>query len=290
MLLGKAAMKIYAIALVKNEADIIRENLKAAALWASKIIVYDNGSSDETWDIVQRMKSDVICPWKQEANPFYDGLRGHAFNAFKHELQAGDWWCILDADEFYIKNPRLFLPGVPSRFHFVCKVSADFMLCSEDLSAEAFTGRFSEDKKKIRYYSPFGFSEKRFFRHRSDLEWRPGYNLPHFIGAAYSRRIPVAHYQWRSPLQIQTRLQTRWVTLAQGYDGWDHFKQGENWRRYLKRRFLLRKWEEGKPFRLLWIRNAFRDWTLAYWFRLFLNWLGFWPRHRWLSNGKNTFQ
>lgn len=41
-------MKIYSLLLVKNEADIIASILKAAAQWSDKVIVMDNGSTDET--------------------------------------------------------------------------------------------------------------------------------------------------------------------------------------------------------------------------------------------------
>jgi len=35
-------MKIYAICLVKNEADIIAQTLMAAKSWADAVFVYDN--------------------------------------------------------------------------------------------------------------------------------------------------------------------------------------------------------------------------------------------------------
>ena len=45
--------KIYSLLLVKNEADIIRTSILAAAQWSDKVIVMDNGSTDGTWEIVQ---------------------------------------------------------------------------------------------------------------------------------------------------------------------------------------------------------------------------------------------
>ena len=40
-------MKIHAISVIKNEADIIAHNLTKAAKWAHKIYVLDNGSTDD---------------------------------------------------------------------------------------------------------------------------------------------------------------------------------------------------------------------------------------------------
>lgn len=45
-------MKIHSICLVKNESDIIAQTLKAAVNWSDFIYVYDNGSTDGTWEKV----------------------------------------------------------------------------------------------------------------------------------------------------------------------------------------------------------------------------------------------
>ena len=88
-------MKIFGICLVKNEEDIIEHCLTEAAKWADKIFVYDNGSEDQTWEIVQDIAkaNDKIVPYKKEALPFRDHLRAKVFNAYKHLAKDGDWWC-----------------------------------------------------------------------------------------------------------------------------------------------------------------------------------------------------
>ncbi len=45
-------MQIHSICLVKNEADIIEQTLKAGIDWSDFIYVFDNGSSDGTWEKV----------------------------------------------------------------------------------------------------------------------------------------------------------------------------------------------------------------------------------------------
>ena len=47
--------KIHAICLVKDEDDIIAYTLEKALVWADYIYVYDNGSTDRTWEIVQNL-------------------------------------------------------------------------------------------------------------------------------------------------------------------------------------------------------------------------------------------
>ena len=58
-------MKIFAIMLVKNEADIVGSVLKDAQKWADKIFILDNGSTDGTWEIIQSLKNDIITQCKQ---------------------------------------------------------------------------------------------------------------------------------------------------------------------------------------------------------------------------------
>ena len=48
-------MRVHGMTLVKNEADVIRQSLVAATAWADAIYVYDNGSDDDTWAIVQEL-------------------------------------------------------------------------------------------------------------------------------------------------------------------------------------------------------------------------------------------
>ena len=50
-------MKINAILLVNNEADILEEALLSAMKFCHKIYVCDNGSTDGSWALVNEMSS-----------------------------------------------------------------------------------------------------------------------------------------------------------------------------------------------------------------------------------------
>ena len=65
-------MNIYGLSLVKNEADIIEQSLRAAATWCSRIYVFDNGSDDGTWEMVQQLSLKLlqIIPYKQDFCPY----------------------------------------------------------------------------------------------------------------------------------------------------------------------------------------------------------------------------
>ena len=202
-------MRIFGIAVMKNEADIVRPFLEHSRTWADRIFVYDNGSTDGTWQIVQEMADDVIVPWKSEDIPFHNNLRARVFNAFRHEATPGDWWCYrLDTDEFYIEDPRQFLSAVPAQYHTVYRKAINYRVAIEDAEQYPFTGDFAADREFIRYFLPKGSVERRFIRHRENLKWTEDGGTS-YTGITYPQMILARHYQWRSPQQIQTRLESK---------------------------------------------------------------------------------
>ncbi len=205
-------MKIFAIMIVKNESDIIQSALASARVWADKIYVMDNGSSDGTWEIIQSMADETIVPVKQDFRPFRDDMRAEIFERYRAEATDEDWWAFsLDADEFYVDDPRKFLKSIPQKYHVVAKKSLDYVITKEDVNEYAFTGDFEIDKEHIKYLKKRCWCEYRFFRHRDSIRWKQGRNLhqPSPVGVLAPNRILVKHYQFRSPIQIQKRLDTR---------------------------------------------------------------------------------
>ena len=241
-------MKIYSIMLVKDEADIVRSVLEDASRWSDKIFVLDNGSIDGTWEIIQSMKNEVIVPWKQYFGPYHNGLRADVFKEFSRYSEYSDinnagrggvWWCFkLDADEFYYDNPREFLAKVPKKYSLVAKKSLDYVITEEDVSEYEFTGDFERDKNHIRCLNKDCWSEPRFFRFRKGLEWKnaPENHYPPHAGLLCPDYILVKHYQYRSPAQMQKRLDIRNASEAkkQGI-AFRHVRQAE-WRELLEKR------------------------------------------------------
>lgn len=222
-------MNIFAIMLVKNEADIVRSVIEDAEKWADRIFVMDNGSTDGTWEIVQSLKNSIVVPWKQDFRPYSNGLRADVFNAFRHEATDGDWWCFkLDADEFYADNPRSFLAGVPKKYGLVAKKSFDYVITKEDVEEYEFSGDFPSDRTHIQYIKNSCWAEPRFFKYRSSLKWEfsETSHYPKYAGILYPKLISVQHYQFRSPGQMQLRLDLR-NSLANKQNGicFRHVKQ-----------------------------------------------------------------
>lgn len=228
-------MRIFGNCLVKNEADIIEETLRHAARWCDRIFVFDNGSTDGTWGIVQQVAQQEprIVPFKSAAVPFRNELRRETFNRFRTEAKEGDWWCVLDADEIYLDDPREFLAAVPRRHHVVWGAYFQHYFTDVDLAAwEADPAAYPPHRpaeQALRYYR-CDYSEVRFFRHRDRLSWRDG-SAPRHLGVVHPRRIRFKHYQYRSPPQIRLRLETRQEAMRQGCENFAEYCAEADWRR-----------------------------------------------------------
>ncbi|HEY0792712.1 MAG TPA: glycosyltransferase family 2 protein [Chthoniobacterales bacterium] len=215
--------KIHSICVVKNEGDVIGACLNAAARWSDRIIVYDGQSEDDTWDVVCSMASEKIIPWKRDGKVFQESLRAEVFNAFREGARPGDWWCHLDADEFYLENPRAFLARVRPPEHVVWGVAVEFYLTEQDVSPgyQLRPEVPPADLERLQFYAVTN-SEPRFFRDRKRLTWPNHTGWPVNLGPVHPRRLLYKHYKYRSPEQMQRRLATRLRSVAGGFSGWEH--------------------------------------------------------------------
>jgi glycosyltransferase involved in cell wall biosynthesis len=225
-------LKILGICLIKNEGDIIEETLRYAATWCDHIIVDDNGSEDGTWETVQRLAKELpsIIPWRQKKQPYHDQLRGQAFREFRHLAGPGDWWTKLDSDERYIDEPRAFLAGVPLRHHVVWAAQFQYYFTEEDLQAwEAGVSRAQPVHQRLHHYR-LDYAETRFFRHRAGLVWPEGASWPRHLGIVHPQMIRNRHFQYRSPEQIQRRLETRQQAMREGCGTFQGYCDEKSWR------------------------------------------------------------
>lgn len=232
-------MKIFGICLIKNEADIIAYSLNEHSKWADYIFVYDNGSTDNTWQIVNDLAktNPKIVPFKSEAKPFRDGLRAEVFNAYKHLASPGDWWCIrCDSDEFYIDNPRDFLKKVNFLYHVVLSMHFEYQLCEEDLLEKNYDNLgVDEIVNSLKYYNKKVTSETRFIRHRNRLVWPETEGYPRNKGVIFKKKIRLKHFQYRSPSQIENRIVIRRQARESGYKYFGK-DMANNWKDLILRR------------------------------------------------------
>lgn len=221
-------MKIFGLSLVKNEADIIRQSMTAAMEWCDRIGVVDNGSTDGTYEILQELKEEhperfELCGVRDV--PFDDDLRRIPFQALREEAEQGDWWCRLDADEFYPVDPRSFLQRkVRPHEYVVWAIYIQYYFTDTDYERwkagkETVSDRERPIQERRRYYRT-DHSEVRFVRHRDGLVWEEGCAWPYHIGPVAEKRIPMQHFQYRDPEQIKKRLVARRKAYEDGHHRW----------------------------------------------------------------------
>ena len=223
--------KIHCIVLCKNEVDVINVCLSEAIKWADYIYVYDGGSTDGTWESVKKLNHSGIIPWKQDAKVFREGLRAEVFNEFRHQSSKGDWWLQLNADEFYVDNPRAFFCRMPSGEDLAWGIMEEYVLTDKDIATIDFSLPFEEVMPLLRHYY-VAWSEPRAFRYRDGLIWNENWAWPRHAGVVARARIIYKHYPCRSPKQLQARWKARIENCERGFGGWQ--EETERWRQTIK--------------------------------------------------------
>ena len=200
---------------------MIAQSLSAAAEWCDAVYVWDNGSDDDTWEIVQELAREQprVVADRRDSKPYGAALRRELFVDHRSKADVGDWWCVLDADEFYIDDPRRFLADVPRAFDEVWAASFEYYFTEKDAARyERDPAAYADDvpvEQKLRYYLN-NWSEPRFFRLTKRVKWDEG-AWPQDLGPAYPGRIRLKHFQYRSPEQIERRLATRSDAIRRGH-------------------------------------------------------------------------
>jgi glycosyltransferase involved in cell wall biosynthesis len=242
--------QIHAVCLVKNEADIIAQSLLHASRFCDKIYVFDTGSSDETWQIVRGIDNEIVVPLWQQATPFYVGLRAKVFNAVRHLCSEGDWFFILDSDEFLATDPRPTIYRAEQQgLEQINTLQYNFYFTDRDW-LEHLAGKDSRQRPiaERRHYYRFTNIEQRLFRVGADVIWPEDINSDHPRGYMMPkhrkrRKLKVApwrlancHYQYRDPEQIQSRLLVRRQARVDNPNNFAHYKSLDtdvDWQRFI---------------------------------------------------------
>ena len=206
-------MKINAICMVKNEADIIIEALANALNFCHRIYVFDNGSTDGTSELIDEfIKSNPRVVLAQRSDElFKNQLRNRVYNMFHQLYSDDDWWYILDADELVAEDPRPYLEkAAKSGADCMRTWQAQFYLTEKDLEQFDYEDMSKPVTERRRYYR-INWREPRFFKNKQDVSWPETISgrIPPFCGKFYYRSPICCHYAQRDPEQIRQRVQIR---------------------------------------------------------------------------------
>lgn len=240
--------RLYGICLVKNEDDIIAQTLKYATRYCDKIFVLDNGSTDQTWEIVNKVavESQKVIPFRQVFEKFNDALRALVYNEVHSELSNEDWWLRLDGDEFLAEDPIPFLKEANNQGADIIRAwQIQFYFTDKDLSTWE-KGEDINDKpiyERRRYYL-INWQEPRFFRNLTTPTWDTTRNVdyPDGLSRVWHRRILNRHYQFRDPVQIDKRLKLRY-----GHPSFAAHVKTIDWRSTIRASRDLSYFRDGEP-------------------------------------------
>ena len=208
-------MRFHGLMLLRDEIDIIVQNLTHLLSWIDSLYILDMGSVDGTWEIVQDFarKDARIVPFFSEPIVYDDNLRSMIFNQYREKFDAGDWVMKIDADEFYHVAPPRFVAERLRPLDTAVHLQWYFFRLTTQESQDYETGKVDveEDRKRPiedrrRHYKISTYAEPRMFRYRRSMRWPHNASFPFNAGFVARERIPIRHYPHRDPRQMERRF------------------------------------------------------------------------------------
>jgi glycosyltransferase involved in cell wall biosynthesis len=206
-------MKLNAIMTVKNEVDIVEETLLNAMKFCHKIYIYDNNSTDGTWEVLNEMAArfnDLVIVGQTDESQ--KGLLcNRIYNRYHSEYAADDWWYLLGADELLAESPIKALKRASAALKNTMNVwHAQFYFTDVD-----YENYESEDRKKPisqrrRYYALNGKSP-RFFCNEPTKKWPENVvnEIPSWASDVYAESPISRRFCQRTPEQMQSSAKGR---------------------------------------------------------------------------------
>lgn len=255
-------MKYHALLPVRDEADIIAQSLEHALRWADAIYVFDTGSVDGTWEIVQDFaaRDRRVVPMRKESVYFSETrLRGYMFGVAREKMRDGDWFLRIDADEFHhIAPPDFVMNRMRSHETVAYHQYYNFRLLQSEVDAwnagqETLKDRQQPIEKRRRHYTISKYAEPRLCRYRSTMQWPPTVSFPFNAGFIARERLPIRHYPHRDPVQLEGRCRLRAIMMAdkENRTNWSqpelHHWSERDWQKFMTPNDLpgLKYWKPG---------------------------------------------
>ena len=199
-------MKLNAIMTVKNEVDIVEETLLNAMKFCHKIYIYDNNSTDGTWEVLNEMASrfnDLVIVGQTDESRVRL-LRNRIYNRYHSEYTADDWWYLLGADELLVESPIKVLKRASAASKNAMNVwHAQFYFTDVDYENYENENTKMPIAQRRRYYV-LNWKAPRFFCNDPTKKWPENTtdNLPPWSSCTYSEAPISRRYCERTPEQM----------------------------------------------------------------------------------------
>lgn len=217
-------MKIVAIGLSHNEADVVQECVRDALAWVDAFVLYDS-STDGTADLA-RAAGAIVLPGDVNES-FSESLRQHALG-YASAL-APDWIVRIDPDEFYPRgvhfaggkpqDPRTILEGIDRKGYLAARAHViQFWITLDDVKRGLLLEDESVSVQKRRRWYTVGHTAVVAWKHNPELVYRyaSSKNIPFYpngrdVGAVKcaSPTLIQTHYTCRSLRQLVSRIEHR---------------------------------------------------------------------------------
>ncbi|MGD1275947.1 MAG: glycosyltransferase family 2 protein [Tepidisphaeraceae bacterium] len=234
-------MRFHGLMLLRDEMDIIVQNLEHLLSWIDALYVLDMGSVDGTWDVIQdyARRDSRIVPFFSRPIVFDDNLRGMLFEQYRGRFERGDWVLRTDTDEFYHVPPPQFVAQRLRPLETAVYLQWYYFRLTRQEVTDYETGRvdMAQDRQRPleqrrRYYKISTYAEPRMFRYRRTMKWSDHESFPYNAGFVARERIPIRHYPHRDPLQMQRRFRLRAAMMQLKAHAGGHWNV-QDWRQEL---------------------------------------------------------
>jgi len=257
-------MSFFALLPVRDEADIIGQCLEHLLAWSDAIYVFDTGSVDNTWEIVQdgAARDRRIIPLRKDQVFFSETrLRGWMFHQARQRMREGDWFVRADADEFHHVTPPEFVKTRMRRHETVayhqyynfCLLDSEVRAWNAGAETKADRSRPIDERR--RWWIASAYSEPRLCKYRRSMQWPPTVSFPYNAGLVARERLPIRHYPHRDPAQLEQRCRLRAVMMGdeENRRNWTrpefHHWAVSEWKKFVTPddHAALRHWAPGTP-------------------------------------------
>jgi len=265
-------LRFHTLLPVRDEADIIGQCLCHLLTWADAIYVFDTGSVDDTWEIIQDFaaKDRRVIPLKKDAVYYSEGLlRGWLFHQARKHVRNGGWFLRVGADEFHhVPPPEFVKTRLRRQETIVWHQYYDFRLTASEVKAweagkETLADRQKPIEQRRQWFTPSDYSEPRLCRYRETMQWPTTHSFPVNSGYVARERLPIRHYPHRDREQLARRCKLRSIMMANCHD-WcqpetHHWSESE-WRKFITPDDLpgLRHWRSGTELPELHLKSHLR--------------------------------
>lgn len=218
-------MAFHNLLIVRDEADIIEQNLAHLLGWCDAVHVYDTGSTDGTWEIIQEFarRDARINPVAREEVFYSDSLRAMLFDRVRGRFRHGDWIARLDADEFAHAHPPTWIAANLSRIESrIRALFFEFVIRRSEVedgtrnSGGPFGSAPVDQHRRWYYVDPH--PEYRLFKYRRFMKWPHDRVIPRSCGLTAYERLPIRHYRCRDVEQVKRRCAVRATLLRHAAD------------------------------------------------------------------------